>query len=104
MFSNIVFDFNRTCYSCEIFPSDILLLTVHSFEGFSNWSKSDGMVNNHLSSFNLHQLSFELQQHLGSHYEENSIKLTTFGFMYVSSKKEVKSQPKHPWCKKSSGQ
>ena len=59
------------------FPHNILLLIVDTFEGFS---ETDGMVNNHLSSYNLHKFSFELQQHVASHYEKNSIKLTTFGF------------------------
>ena len=63
------------------FPHNILLLKVDSFEGFSNWSKTDGMVNNHLSSCNSHQFSFELQQYVASHYEKNSIKLTTFGIL-----------------------
>ena len=66
------------------------------------------MVNNHLSSCNSHQFSFELLQHVASHYEKTSIKLTTFGFyvcsQYNSLKKEVKTQQKHPWCKNSSGQ
>ena len=52
---------------------------MDSFEGFSNQSKTDGMVNNHLSSCNSHQFSFELQTAC-RHYEKNSIKLTTFGF------------------------
>ena len=50
----------------KLFPDNILLLKVDSFKGFSNWSKTDVMVNNHLqlmSSCNLHQFSFELQQH-----------------------------------------
>ena len=33
------------------------LLKVDGFEGFSNQSKTDGMVNNHLSSCNSHQFS-----------------------------------------------
>ena len=60
---------------------DHTLLLKDSFKGFSNWHKTDGMVNNHLSSCNLQQFSFKLQQHVASHYEKNSIKLTTFGFL-----------------------
>ena len=43
--------------------------------------KTDGIVNNHLSSCNSHQFSFALQQHVASHYVKNSIKLTTFDFL-----------------------
>ena len=35
-------------------------------------------MNNHLSSCNFHQFFFELKQYVASHYEMNSIKLTTF--------------------------
>ena len=53
----------------KIFPHNILLWKVDSFKGFSNQSKTDRMVNNHLSIAvaNLHQFSFELQQHVASH-------------------------------------
>ena len=57
---------------------------MDTFKVFLNQSKTDGMVNIHLSSCNSHQFSFELQQRVASHYEKNSIKLTTFVF-YVRS-------------------
>ena len=67
------------------------------------------MVNNHLSSCNSHQISFELQQYITSHYGRILSSWLHLAFIYYSyivqfSKKEVKSQPKHPWCKKCSGQ
>ena len=34
----------------KIFPHNVLLLKVDSVEEFSNQSKTDGMVNNHVSS------------------------------------------------------
>ena len=67
----------------NFFPDNILLVEMESFEGFLNQSKTDEMVDNHLSSYNLHQFSFELQQHVASHYEKNSIKPMVF--MYVAS-------------------
>ena len=37
----------------KLFLDNILLLKVDSFEEFSNWNKTDEMVNSHLSSCNL---------------------------------------------------
>ena len=38
--------------SLEFFPYSILLLKVGIFDGFSNWNKTDEMVNKCLSSCN----------------------------------------------------
>ena len=54
---------------------------MDNFKRFLNQSKIDGIVNNHLNTCNLHQFSFELKQHVASHYEKNSIKLTTIGIL-----------------------
>ena len=83
----------------KIFSNNIRLLKVDRFEGFSNQSKTDGIVNNYLSSCNSHQISFELQQYVASQYRKNSIKMTTFASLNFL-KQEMKCQPKHPGVKK----
>ena len=36
----------------KLFPGTTILLKFLSFEGFINWNNTDGMVHNHLKSYN----------------------------------------------------
>ena len=43
---------NTEAMAVKLFLDHILLLEVYKFEGFSNWHKNDGMVNNYSNSCN----------------------------------------------------